>query len=83
MFNQKQKELDQLIANKDELIKTLDYNLFLANEIKSSNILSENFVYNSYNKILYLLLVIFLAAATYFIICYLLGILKIKNYKTN
>ena len=42
LFNQKQKELDQLIANKDELIKTLDYNLFLANEIKSSNILSEN-----------------------------------------
>ncbi len=47
------------------------------------NFLSENFVYNSYIKILYLLLVIFLAAATYFIICYLLGILKIKNYKTN
>ena len=42
LFNQKQKELDQLIVNKDELIKTLDYNLFLANEIKSSNILSEN-----------------------------------------
>ena len=42
LFNKKQKELDQLIANKDELIKTLDYNLFLANEIKSSNILSEN-----------------------------------------
>ena len=42
LFNQKQKELDQLIANKYELIKTLDYNLFLANEIKSSNILSEN-----------------------------------------
>jgi len=42
LFNQKQKELDELIANKDELIKTLDYNLFLANEIKSSNILNEN-----------------------------------------
>ena len=43
------------------------------------NFLSENFVYNSYIKILYLLLVIFLAAATYFIICYLLGILKITK----
>ena len=30
LFNQKQKELDQLIANKDELIKTLDYNLFFS-----------------------------------------------------
>ena len=45
--------------------------------------LSEKFVYNSYYKILYLLFVIFLAAATYFILCYLFGILKIKNYKTN
>ena len=44
---------------------------------------SENFNYNDYYKILYLLLVIFLAAATYFIICYLFGILKIKDYKTN
>ena len=42
LYKQKQKELDELITNKDELIKTLDYNLFLANEIKSSNILSEN-----------------------------------------
>ncbi len=42
LFNQKQKELDELTSNKEELIKTLDYNLFLANEIKSSNILSEN-----------------------------------------
>ena len=44
---------------------------------------SENLNYNEYYKILYLLLVIFLAAATYFIICYLFGILKIKDYKTN
>ena len=44
---------------------------------------SENFNYNDYYKILYLLLVFFLAAATYFIICYLFGILKIKDYKTN
>ena len=42
LYKKKQKELDELITNKDELIKTLDYNLFLANEIKSSNILSEN-----------------------------------------
>ncbi len=42
LYNSKQKELDELIENKDQLIKTLDYNLFLKNEIESSSILSES-----------------------------------------
>ena len=42
LYNVKQKELEELIANRDQLIKTLDYNLFLVNEIESSSILSES-----------------------------------------
>ncbi len=42
LYNSKEKELDELIENKDQLIKTLDYNLFLKNEIESSSILSES-----------------------------------------
>ena len=42
LYNVKQKELEELIANRDQLIKTLDYNLFLANEIESSSILAES-----------------------------------------
>tara|TARA_B100000959_G_scaffold273760_1_gene324671 strand:- start:1114 stop:2766 length:1653 start_codon:yes stop_codon:yes gene_type:complete len=42
LYNLKEKELEELIANRDQLIKTLDYNLFLVNEIESSSILSES-----------------------------------------
>jgi len=42
LYNTKLKELEELTQNKDQLIKTLDYNLFLANEIESSSILNEN-----------------------------------------
>ena len=42
LYNVKQKELEELIANRDQLIKTLDYNLFLVNEIESSSVLSES-----------------------------------------
>ena len=42
LYNVKEKELEELIANRDQLIKTLDYNLFLVNEIESSSILSES-----------------------------------------
>ena len=42
LYNVKQKELEELMANRDQLIKTLDYNLFLVNEIESSSILSES-----------------------------------------
>ena len=42
LYNTKLKELEELNQNKNQLIKTLDYNLFLANEIESSSILNEN-----------------------------------------
>ena len=42
LYNLKEKELEELIANRDQLIKTLDYNLFLVNEIESSSVLSES-----------------------------------------
>lgn len=42
LYNTKLKELEELTQNKDKLIKALDYNLFLANEIESSSILNEN-----------------------------------------
>ena len=42
LYNTKLKELEELTQNKDQLIKTLDYNLFLANEIESSSILNES-----------------------------------------
>jgi len=42
LYNTKLKELEELTQNKDQLIKALDYNLFLANEIESSSILNEN-----------------------------------------
>ena len=42
LYNVKEKELEELIANRDQLIKTLDYNLFLVNEIEASGILSES-----------------------------------------
>ena len=42
LYSVKQKELEELIANRDQLSKTLDYNLFLVNEIESSSILSES-----------------------------------------
>ncbi|MDG2172687.1 MAG: DNA repair protein RecN [Flavobacteriaceae bacterium] len=42
LYNTKLKELEELTQNKDQLIKALDYNLFLANEIESSSILNES-----------------------------------------
>ena len=42
LYNTKLKELEELTQSKDQLIKTLDYNLFLANEIESSSILNES-----------------------------------------
>ncbi len=42
LYNTKLEELEELTQNKDQLIKTLDYNLFLANEIESSSILNES-----------------------------------------
>ncbi len=43
----------------------------------------DKIVYSNYYKSIYLLFMISLAAGIYLISCYLLGLLKIKNYKTN
>jgi len=43
---------------------------------------SENLVYSNKFKSIYLLFVVGFVATIYLITCYLLGILKIKNYKT-
>ena len=46
---------------------------------KYSNYLDYNFTYKS----IYLLFIVGFAGIVYLISCYLLGLLKIKNYKTN
>ena len=44
---------------------------------------SSNLSYNSNLKFVYLLGIVFLVAASYIFLCYLLGILRLKNFKTN
>ena len=45
--------------------------------------LKEYLIYSNQLKSVYLLLIVGFVAIIYLIICYLLGVLKIKNYKTN
>ena len=50
---------------------------------KALDFYSENLVYNNNFKSVYLLLIVGFVATIYLITCYLLGVLKIKNYKTD
>ena len=43
----------------------------------------ENLVYNNKFKSIYLIFIVGFVATFYLVSCYLLGVLKIKNYKTN
>ena len=46
---------------------------------KYSNYLDYNYIYKS----IYLLIIVGFVGIVYLLLCYLLGLLKIKNYKTN
>ena len=43
----------------------------------------DKFIYSNNYKSIYLLIMVSLAAGIYLMSCYLLGLLKIKNFKTN
>ena len=43
-----------------------------------------NYLEYTYNyKLIYLMLIVGFVAVVYLILCYLIGVLKIKNFKTN
>ena len=49
----------------------------------SINFFEDKLIYNNYYKSIYLIIIVFLAAAAYLLCARLLGVFKIKNFVTN